>query len=512
MADPKDDPSTQSGERKAMDPDWTLIDDVLGGAKVIRDKGATYLPKYEGEGQTEYDRRRHSAPWRPEFADALKYLASKPFGHDVALKGDMPERIKDLAEDIDGRGNNLTQVGADVFSQGIARGLQLILVDFPTMAPNATRAEERAANARPYWVAIPTVDIIALYTDWVGGKETVVHLRYRETVTVRDKFGETVRQRIRVYEPGIWQIWEQDPDTKRWGLAENGSGVIARGSKRAQSVPVALFFTGERTGEMKVKPPLADLARMQIELYQALSREDEALTFASSPILTGNGLAPPANDAAPIVVGPKAVLFAPPGGEGTNPHWSYINPDAANIEQIREHVRSVIDDMRRLGMQPLTQRSGTPTATGVSVNAAQAHSQVQAWAVALKDVLEQAWVFTCEWLSEPTTVECHVNTDFSVLPYADAPLQALDKARARRDICVETYWDGMKRFEVLPPDFDPVAEKEKIRAELAIIGASTERDPATSKKIDVDVAATATNAARPAKVTVKSLLPQQEGA
>lgn len=499
MADPKDDPSTQSGERAAMDADWTLIDDVLGGAKVIRDKGVTYLPKYDNEGQTEYDRRRRAAPWRPEFADALRFLAAKPFGHDVALKGNMPESIKGLAEDIDGRGNNLTQVAAEAFGQGIARGLHLILVDFPSMAPNATREDEKRANARPYWVNIPANDIVALYTAWVGGKETVVHLRFRETITVRSGFGEEVRHRIRVYEPGLWQIWEQDPDTKEWAIPPNGEGVIARGGQKIASVPVVMFFTGERCGEMRVKPPLSDLARMQIELYQALSREDEALTFASSPILTGNGLAPPANDAAPIVVGPKAVLFAPPGGEGTNPHWSYINPDAANIAQIREHVRSVIDDMRRLGMQPLTERSGTPTATGQSISAAQAHSQVQAWAISLKDALEQAWVFTCEWLSEAATVECHVNTDFSVLPYADAPLQALDKARARRDICLTTYWDSLKRFSVLSPDFDPAEEERKVKAELATIGANQERDPATGKKIDVDTNTPNAGAPKPAE-------------
>jgi hypothetical protein len=486
MADPKDDPSTQSGERMAMDADWVLIDDVLGGAKVIRDKGTVYLPKYEEEGRREYERRLESAPWRPEFADALRYLAAKPFGQDVALKGDMPKRVRDLAEDIDGRGNNLTQFAADVFAQGVSRGLHLFLVDFPTMAPNATREDEKRANARPYWVNIPAANIVALYTDWVGGKEVVSHLRFRETITVRDRFGESVRHRIRVYEPGIWQIWEQDPDTKVWAIPPDGEGVIARGGRRIDSVPVVMFFTGERCGEMRVKPPLSDLARMQIELYQALSREDEALTFASSPILTGNGLAPPPKDAAPIVVGPKAVLFAPPGVDGASPHWSYINPDAANILQIREHVRSVIEDMRRLGMQPLTQRGGPQTATGQSISAAQAHSQVQSWAVALKDALEQAWVFTCEWMSEATTVECHVNTDFSVLPYADAPLQALDKARARRDICLTTYWDSLKRFSVLSPDFDPAEEEAKVKAELETIGSAQAHDPATGRTITID--------------------------
>ncbi|MEX7103008.1 DUF4055 domain-containing protein, partial [Pseudomonas aeruginosa] len=78
---------------------------------------------------------------------------------------------------------------------------------------------------------------------------------------------------------------------------------------------------------------------------------------------------------------------------------------------------SIIDDMRRLGMQPLTQTSGEPTATGQNIEAAKAHSAVEAWAMALKDALEQAWVFTCEWIGEDTNVECIVSTDFDVVPF-----------------------------------------------------------------------------------------------
>lgn len=496
MAEDKPNPSARSGERQAMDAAWTLISDVLAGAVAIREKGETYLPKYEGESVTEYGRRKKTAPWRPEFADALRALASKPFAKDVGFTGDPVPRVKDLAEDIDGRGNSQTAFAREAFGKGIAKGLHVILVDYPAMhgatadgeapARALTVAEERAAGARPYWLHVEADDILALYTRWEGGREIIEHLRFRECAVERDGFGERKVERVRVYEPGRWAVWEEDAKTKAW--AETGHGTIARGGANTSSVPAVLFFTGERLGEMRVRPPLADLAQLQIELYQALSRQDEVLTFASSPMLTANGLAPP-QDGEPIAVGPKTILYAPGTGEGANPSWDYINPNPANIEQIRSHATSIVTDMRRLGMQPLTPQSGTPTATGQSIEAAKAHSAVQAWALGLKDALEQAWVFTCEWLGEATEVEVAVSTDFSVVPFAQAPLTALKDARAAKDISQRTFWDGLKRFDVLPADFDAEKEEETLALEAEGLEGDDDIDPRTGRPLAGDAAA-----------------------
>lgn len=451
-----------------MDAAWTLIAGILAGAEAVREAGPLYLPKYPEETESEYARRRAVSPWRPEFADALRFLASRPFSRDIGIQGDVSERLRALVEDIDGRGNSLTRFAAEAFEDAVAKGLHLILVDYPAMPPGASRAEERARNARPYWVQIHPEDIVALHTDWVGGIETITHLRYRECVTRRDGFDEVEVERVRVYEPGLWQIYERGPD-RTYALVDEGP--IARGRAGHAAIPVVPLFIGHRLGALRVRPPLLDLAHMQIELYQALSRQDEILTFAASPMLTANGLAPP-SDGGQIAVGPKSILYAPPG-DGANASWDYIAPDAANLAQIRAHVASVTADMRRLGMQPMMERTGNATATGRAIDAAQAHSAVQAWALCLKDALEQAFVLTAQALDLDATVECIVHTDFGALPYADAPLAALDQARARGDIARTTYWDALKRFCVLPADFDPVREVEALQAEPARAAATT---------------------------------------
>lgn len=444
-----------SSAHKAMRDDWKMIADTLAGAKRIRQGGTTYLPQYPAESLAEYQRRLASTPWRPEFEDALRSIVAKPFANEVAFQGDVSEQMKALAEDIDGRGNNLNAFARSVFSDGVALGMAGILVDYPAMSPGMTLAQERASGARPYWVPIRADEILALYTENVGGQEIVSHLRLIETVVERDGYGEKAVTRVRVFEPGRWELWESD--------GKNNMAMVGEGVVTLPYVPFAMFWAGERSGPQYVRPPLLNLAGMQIELYQALSRQDEILTFAGSPMLAAKGLARP--DDGEMAVGPKRVLFAPPGADGVQTGWEFIQPAAANITEIRAHVESIVADMRRLGMQPMLPKTGGVSATASAVDAAKAHSAVEAWAVALKDTLEQAFVYTAQWLKANEAPEVHVHTDFGAGEFGDTEIRELSAARARRDISLPTYWDEMRRRGILGPQFDPDEENERLAEE-----------------------------------------------
>lgn len=466
-----DDPSQVSSAYARMQPGWALVDDILAGPATIRARGEAYLPKNPNEDTKEYQRRLKSAPWRPEFVDILSSLASKPFSKEITLEDGASARIKELCEDIDARGSNLTAFAREVFREGIARGQHAILVDFPSLSRTLTQAEERQAGVRPYWVSLPSTAIIALRTEFIGGKEIISHVRIKECVTEADGYGEVEVERIRELEPGLWRLWEKrkvDGVDGKW--AQIGEGKLS-----LPVVPLVIFRTGRREGSHFVRPPLDALADAQIELYRALSRLEEAYTFAGSPMLSANGFTLPKSER--VVVGPSAVLFAPPSRDGVATSWNYVQPDAANLTELRESVRALTDDIRRLGMQPLTQRSGGVTATATSVEAAKAHSTVEAWALGLKDCLEQALVFTSMWLGEgDKAAEVDVNTDFSVEPHAQPALDALEKGRARGDISRKTYWQGLRRYDVLPPDFDPEVEAEEIEAEGPALGEMGDED------------------------------------
>jgi hypothetical protein len=66
----------------------------------------------------------------------------------------------------------------------------------------------------------------------------------------------------------------------------------------------------------KVKPAFHDIAYMQVEEFQQESNLKTIKELTAFPMLSGNGVTPPPM-ARSVPVGPRAVLFAPMGGDGT---------------------------------------------------------------------------------------------------------------------------------------------------------------------------------------------------
>lgn len=486
----RDDPSNPSGAYVRMSGAWEMINDVLEGPAAVRAKKTRYLPKFESEDQAEYDRRASQAPWEPEFEDILGNLTAKPFAKDVALIEGASPRIEELIEDIDGRGNNLTAFARPVFRGGVAFGCHAILVDNTGMGAARTVAEERASNVRPYWVAINARDIIDLKTAFVEGREQPYHVRVKETAIRRDGYEEIAVERVREFNrepqigpkqsivslgPPTWRLHEAktDADNKRtWEVVDQGE------FKPLTEIPLVLFWTGDRQGPQYVQPPLCALADKQIELYRAMSRKDEAFTKAGFPMLTANGLGPPAAGAK-IEVGPGRILYA----AAPQASWDYIQPAAENLRELREDIAQTRDDLRRLGKQPLLPRSGGQTATGEAISGANAHSSVQAWALGLKDALEQALAFTSKWLGEEPNAEVAVHIDFLAGTMSQPGLDALHKARSTKEISRRSYIEGLIRFGVLPGDFDIDADEELVAEEMAGLepetppGDPNEQDP-----------------------------------
>ena len=260
-------PATTSAAYDRMAPAWQMVDDILAGPATVRSKGEAYLPKYSAEGADEYKRRLKQAPWQPEFADILLTLSSKPFGREVALQDGASKAIKALAEDIDGKGNNLTAFARPMFRKGIAKGMAAILVDNTGKGTARTVAEERATGVRPYWVLIRPEDVLALYTATVKGREVPVHVRLRECSVERvGDFGEREVERVRVinreplptvpgmaqdYGPPTWMLYEKvvdDSGKATWPEKDTGNYTPLT------EIPLALFWTGEREGSQFARP------------------------------------------------------------------------------------------------------------------------------------------------------------------------------------------------------------------------------------------------------------------
>jgi hypothetical protein len=492
-ADPKTDPSTTSKDYDSMLPDWCLIHDIMDGARCIKAKGQQYLPRNQAEFDSSYQRRLKAAPWRPEFVDALRSLCSKPFTKEVVVNPDAPDEIQGdvvdentkkreggIVDDIDGMGNSLHVFAREMFVNAVAYGLDAIYVTYPADEPaGPTRADEKEVGARPYWVHIRAEQIIALRTRVVAGRTVTSHIRIKECTVEADGFAEYEVERIRILELDAqdyptWQTWTKDKDGKYFpdDDPQRLNGV--------DEIPVVLFFTGERSGVHRVKIPLIDLAHMQIELYRSLSRLDDLLTM-TSPMLKIVGVKEP--EATPITdeygrqtgekparqseVGPGVIWWLNSERDGVQPDADYIQPAAANIDALNRNVDGLMEDLRRLALQPTTPKSGNLVATGQAIEGARAHTAVEAWANGLIDALNQALMYTCQWLKIDDTVTAVVHTDFGVDVQGAEEAKVIGAAQARQVLSKQTERQELSRRGILGPDFDEDEEVTRIEGEQA---------------------------------------------
>jgi len=463
------DPAVPSLAYTAALPDWVMVRTILSGARAVRGAGVCYLPKYNGEDDDAYAVRVANAPFINHFRDHMEGIVSKPFSKEVLLQGEVTQNIEDICENIDGQGTSLHKFARDIFKEAVSFGVVGLLVDFPSVPEGSTLEQERNLGARPYWVSYRAEDIIALYTEFRGGRRYVSHVRLREDVVKRVGFSERRFRRVRVLDDDpetgrIWQLWEEGG--VGWNLIDQGTITLSE-------IPFRIYKPGEREWwTNSTVSPLIDLAYAQIEHYQQNSNLKHVLELAGFPMLAGNGIPAPLDqngNVKPINIGPGIVCYAPPqaGLTHTTAKWEFIEPQGTSIERLQEQIQAIELQMSTLGKAPLVRNKGSVTATAEAVNAAKGHAAAEAWAMDLKDVLEVCLAFTAAWLNEDVEAEVYVHTDFGVDLRENKENWELIKAVEGRVLSRRTLWDEWLRRGFLGPQFDASEENKRLSTELA---------------------------------------------
>jgi len=484
-------PNATSTDYDAMYSYWRMVLTMIAGTQAMRDAAELYLPKFTNEQKADYEYRRKNAVFTNVYSDIVNNLAAKPFAEEMALDDSAADVFKTLAEDIDGRGNNLHVFGQETFYWGINNAVDWILVDYPKAKPGVTGnvltiADERRQGLRPYWVHVTAPRMLAVYSDVVGSKEIITHARLSEIVRERKEFSEVAIERVRVfnrepifdeltgrvvnYSPATFQLWEKRTtsgtsaygrDSTQWIMVDEGPITIG-------VIPLVPFITGRRIeSSWQFIPAMRDCAYAQVEHYQAETNLKSIKELTAFPMLTGNGVSPPSNKESQAV-GPRVILYAPPYGDtGSSGSWQFIEPNGTSLTFLAGEIDRIEKQMRELGRQPLTAQSGNLTVVTTAFAAQKGNSAVQAWALNLKDAVEQAFVLTAMWLalSQADAPTVRVYTDFAVEMGDDkGPTWLTDMAKRGR-LSRRTEWEEAQRRNILSSDFDPDEEDKRIADE-----------------------------------------------
>jgi len=403
--------ATPSSAVMAMQSAWQLASALLGGTDAMRAAGEAYLPKWPAEEKESYDDRLKAAVLFPAYQRTVATLTGKPFSKPLTLGEDVPEVLKGYSENVDLEGRNLHTFAADIMEGALGFGLSLILVDYPQRPEGvATLADEQSLGLRPYMVQISPLQVLGWKKRKVKGEWALAQFRFMECVEEDDGLYATREvDQVRVLEPGRWETHRKD-DKGNWVL-------FAEGVTTLDYIPLAVAY-GQRTGFMTAKPPLLEMAHLNVAHWQSASDQQTILHVARVPILAIIGADQSEEDAG-ITVGTKSAVKIPQGGD-----MKFVEHSGQAIKAGSDDLKDLEERMRQAGAELLV-IDNKLTATQVSSENAVGMCALQRIGESVEDAIDQALQMMADWIGEAEGGHVTLFKDYAAASLSDATTQMI---------------------------------------------------------------------------------------
>ena len=409
-----------------MQSHWGLIEDLVEGTSKIRGKSRIYLKQEPREEDESYDVRLSRSVCPPYYVRMERMLAGMLTRKPVRLS-DVPDEIEEQLFDVDLEGNNLTNFVYNISRLCIRYGHVGVLVDAP------------ANGGRPYWIPYTPRDIIGWRTEVKNGTRILTQLRLMERVVKpKGKYGEETVEQIRVLEPNTYQLFQRNKD--------GDFKQVEEGTTSLDFIPFSIAYSN-KVGIYESRPPLEDIAELNIKSYQIQSDYDNQLHISAVPMLAFFGFPAAAEE---VSAGPSEALSLPEGSSA-----SYIEPNGNSFTAQRDRIDKLEYQINELGLAAiLGQKMSAETAQSKRIQRSQGDSTMMVLSQQIQDLIDNCLKFHAAFLNQSVAGTSFVNRDFVDTSLEPQQVDNLLKIFAQGVIDQEELLKKLVEGEVLSEDFD----------------------------------------------------------
>lgn len=352
------DPSKRTTLVQAMEPAWEPIDTCLGGTFELRARARDIIPQEPREDNAAYNRRIFHATLPPFLTRLASQAAGIILRKGIELTGD--PYWTTWSANVTGDGTTLNEYARRQLITALLYGHSSTIVDFAGAAQPRNLAEERALVRQPYLVPVTPRQILGWRTSNDSWSSALDQVRIRETVILpAGKYGEEVTDQIRVLEPGRYELWRpltprtnlpvgiELPGPTAWEIYESGTTSLS-------AIPLVTVYSN-REGNLLSKPPLLEVAQLNIAYAQRFCDYHHSIHVGASPILVLRGFDPDSDSDLGLSVN-SAILLPPDGGA------EYVEPTSDAFDAQLKCLAALEDQISRLGINTLTTQNLTNAA------------------------------------------------------------------------------------------------------------------------------------------------------
>ena len=439
-----------------MEPHWLLIEALLQGTYGIRKGHRKYLPQEPRELDEAYDNRLMRSTLAPYYVRLERMLAGMLTRKPVRLE-DVSDVVTEQLFDVDLQGNDLNVWTYETARKCIRYGHVGVLVDAP----------KAGENGRPYWVAVTPRDILGWRSEVKDGRQQLTQLRLMEEITVPDGlYGEKQVQQVRVLTPGAFEIHQKD---------KKGDFVlIDEGRTSLSEIPFAVAYSN-RVGVLESRPPLSDIAELNLKAYQVQSDLDNQLHISAVPMLAIYGFPQSAEE---ISAGPGEAMALPESARA-----EYIEPGGNSYNAQFQRLDQIAGQINELGLAAvLGQKLSAETAEAKKIDRSQGDSTMMVIAQQMQDLIDNCLSFHAQYMQQSQVGSSFVNRDFLGQRLEPQEIQSLLQLYTAGTITQETLLNQLSAGEVLGDEFDVEEEIEATQTGGLIEMQQPEPEPAPEEE------------------------------
>ena len=450
-----DSPFTRTRAVLDMMKGWEIMKAVTEGTEYLRENSEAFLPLEPREDYDAYLARVNRAVFSPFTQRLIRAATGLVLRKPITLTGD-PYWTEMFKMDVDGCGSDLDEYARRILMCSLTYGQSHILVDYPAPSGALSLAEERQQNRRPYWIEVDPNNLYGWRLDRESNYGNLIQARIAEKAVLPDgDFGEKVYDQIRVIEPGRYRVFRKKEQIEEmYDVSDNSvTGNFEMGSadkdyKQVESgefslgeIPLVTVYSG-KTENLVSKPPLLDIAYLNIAHFQRQADLIHSLHVASQPMLVMEGYDDQTKD---LAISVNYAMATQPGNK-----VYYVEPASSAFDAQSAEIKELQMQMATLGISTLSQQKFVAeSADAIRLDRVDTNSMLAMVSMELEQKLQKCFNLSAEYVGiEPPEVK--ISRDFDIERLIGQDITALTSLFDQQVIDREEFRDILVQGEVLP--------------------------------------------------------------
>jgi hypothetical protein len=450
-----DSPFTRTRAVLDMMKSWEIMKAVTEGTEYLRENSEAFLPLEPREDYDAYMARVNRAVFSPFTQRLIRAATGLVLRKPITLIGD-PYWTEMFKMDVDGCKSDLDEYARRVLMCSLTYGQSHILVDYPAPSGARSLAEERAQDRRPYWIEVDPLNLYGWRLDRESNYGNLIQARIGEKAVVPEgKFGEKVYDQVRVIEPGKYRVFRrQDQIDEMYDLndnsyagefdattAEENFKLVESGQFSLGEIPLVTIYSG-KTDNLTSKPPLLDIAYLNLAHFQRQADLIHSLHVASQPMLVMEGYDDQTKD---LAISVNYAMATQPGNK-----VYYVEPASSAFDAQSAEIKELQMQMATLGISTLSQQKFVAeSADARRLDRVDTNSMLAMVSMELEQKLQKAFNLSAQYVGiEPPEVK--ISRDFDIERLIGQDITALTSLFDQQVIDKEEFRDILVQGEVLP--------------------------------------------------------------